>query len=127
MTTFVVGTDGETTSERLADYLEERVRDGDTVLAVNSLYGGERTSQSDIEDGKLALDVLEERVDAETHQLVRGNSPQEDIMQFAGDHDADELVIGVRKRSPTGKMVFGSTAQDILLETDRPTVTVPLA
>lgn len=127
MTTFVVGTDGETTSERLADYLKERVRDGDTVLAVNSLYGGERTSQSDIEDGKLALDVLEERVDAETHQLVRGNSPQEDIMQFAGDHDADELVIGVRKRSPTGKMVFGSTAQDILLETDRPTVTVPLA
>lgn len=127
MTTFVVGTDGETTSERLVEYLEERVSEGDTVLAVNSLYGGERTSQSAIEEGEAALEVLAERIGAETHQLVRGNSPQEDILEFASDHDADELVIGVRKRSPTGKMVFGSTAQDILLETKLPTVTVPLA
>lgn len=127
MTTFVVGTDGETTSERLADYLVGRVEEGDSVLAVNSLYGGERTSQPEIEQGEAALEVLEERVGAQTHQLVRGNSPQEDLLQFADDHDADELVIGVRKRSPTGKMVFGSTAQDILLDTDLPTVTVPLA
>lgn len=126
MTTFVVGTDGADTSERVADYLEDRIRADDTVHAVNSLYGGDRTSQAAIDDGTDALDVLEERVDADTHQLIRSNSPQEDLLEFAERHDADELVIGIRKRSPTGKMLFGSTAQDLLLETPLPTVTVPL-
>lgn len=127
MTTFVVGTDGEATSERLADYLEERAGDDDTVYAVNSLHGDDQTDQSEIDAGAEALELIEERIGAETHQLIRGNSPQEDLLQFASEHDADEFVIGIRKRSPTGKVLFGSTAQDLLLETDIPTVTVPLA
>lgn len=126
MTTFVVGTDGVTTSDRLADYLEARGVEGDTVYAVNSLYGGDRTSQDAIDEGQDALEVLEDRVGADTHQLIRAKSPQEDLMRFADDHDADEFVIGIRKRSPTGKMIFGSTAQDLLLTTDLPAVTVPL-
>jgi nucleotide-binding universal stress UspA family protein len=125
-TTFLVGTDGESTSEALADYLEDRVVDGDTVSAVNSLYGGDRTDDEEVRDGKAALEVLEDRVGADAHQLIRGNSPQEDLLEFAADRDVDEFVIGIRKRSPTGKMLFGSTAQDLLLETPLPTVTVPL-
>lgn len=126
MTTFLVGTDSEQTSEKLLGYLERRVADGDTVYAVNSLHGGDRTDDSEVLEGTRALDVLEDGIGAESHQLVRGNSPQEDMLAFADEHDVDELVIGIRKRSPTGKMLFGSTAQDLLLETDRPVVTVPL-
>ncbi|MFB6116924.1 universal stress protein [Halosegnis sp.] len=127
MTTFLIGTDGAETSEALVPYARERIGPDDTAYAVNSLYGGDQTSDEEIAAGEAALEVLEEAIGAEPHQLVRGNSPQVDIIEFARDHDVDEIIIGIRKRSPTGKMLFGSTAQDLLLETDRPVVTIPLA
>ena len=127
MTIYLIGTDSVETSERLAAYIEARAGEGDTIYAVNSLPGGDRTSEEDVRAGREALDVLEDAaVEVDGHQLVRGNSPQEDLMQFAADHDADELVVGIRKRSPTGKLVFGSTAQDLLLSIDLPVVCVPL-
>lgn len=126
MTTFLVGTDSERTSEKLLPYLEERIEEGDTVYAVNSQVGGDTSSDEEIVAGTEALELLETAIGAETHQIVRGNAPQEDLLTFADEHDVDELVVGIRKRSPTGKLLFGSTAQDLLLETDRPVVTVPL-
>ena len=51
-------------------------------------------------------------------QYVRGNSPADDLLQAATDHDADLLVIGLRRRSAVGKLVLGSNAQDILLRAD---------
>ena len=127
MTTYLLGTDSVGTSERLATYIEARAVEGDTVYAVNSLPGGNRSSDEEIRAGRDALEVLEgANVGVDTHQLVRGNSPQEDLMGFAADHDVDEIVVGIRKRSPTGKLVFGSTAQDLLLSSELPVVCVPL-
>jgi len=127
MTTYLIGTDSVGASERLVAYIEARARDDDTVYAVNSLPGGNRTSDNEVLAGRDALEVFEESsVPIDTHQLVRGNSPQEDIMAFAAEHDVDEIVVGIRKRSPTGKLVFGSTAQDLLLSSELPVVCVPL-
>jgi nucleotide-binding universal stress UspA family protein len=127
MSTFLVGTDSEATSERLIEYLKGRVGDDDSIVVVNSLHGGDRTSDKEVREGKDALDAIAEIFSgADTHQLVRGNSPQEDLLQYATEYDADEIVVGIRKRSPTGKLMFGSTAQDLLLSTERPVVCVPL-
>jgi len=130
MTRLVVGTDGEDTSERLVDYLNSVLDADDEVYITNSLVGGDKTSAADIADGEAALDTLEEGLPegsvADRDQFVRGNEPVEDLLEAAADWDADEYVIGIRKRSPVGKMVFGSTAQNLLLETELPVRTVPI-
>jgi len=50
--------------------------------------------------------------------------PTDSILAAADDVDARYLVIGGKRRSPTGKAVFGSVTQSVLLNTDRPVVTV---
>lgn len=42
------------------------------------------------------------------------------IVDLAEEVDADRVVVGGRTRSPTGKAVFGSTAQEVLLSSPCP-------
>lgn len=44
----------------------------------------------------------------------------ERIVELVEELDADLVVVGGRKRSPTGKAVFGSVAQEVLLNSPRP-------
>jgi nucleotide-binding universal stress UspA family protein len=130
MARILVGVDREPTAERLADYLASALADGDEVCVINSLQGGDETTSDEMADGERALDAfveaLGESVVVERHQYVRGNEPVEDLLAAAQDFGVDEFVIGIRKRSPVGKVVFGSTAQHLLLEVDRPVRCVPL-
>jgi len=41
--------------------------------------------------------------------------PGEDIVQFAKDHSADEIIIGIIKKSRVQKMLMGSNAQYVIL------------
>ncbi len=52
----------------------------------------------------------------EVLQPTSGNSAAEEILRIVADRDADLLVIGLRRRSPVGKLFLGSTAQQILLD-----------
>lgn len=42
------------------------------------------------------------------------------IVSLAENVDADRVLVGGRKRSPTGKAVFGSTAQEVMLSSPCP-------
>jgi nucleotide-binding universal stress UspA family protein len=130
MTTFVIGVTTVHAAATLCDYLGERVEAADTVVAVNSHRGGDETDAAAVRDGEDALNAVAARLGAlctvETHQYVRGNSPHADLLGAVEEFDADELVVGVRKRSPTAKVVFGSTAQTVLLNSPVPIAVVPL-
>jgi nucleotide-binding universal stress UspA family protein len=47
-----------------------------------------------------------------------------ELVQFAEKNKADEIIIGVRKRSKVGKLMFGSTAQYIILNAPCPVVSI---
>ena len=57
-------------------------------------------------------------VDVQYHG--RTGEPVTEIVESAHELDADVVCVAGRKRSPTGKLVFGSVTQDVILNTDRP-------
>jgi nucleotide-binding universal stress UspA family protein len=63
-------------------------------------------------------------IDCETLLSVRGLEPGEDLTRLAEEHQVDAIIMGVRRRSKVGKLVFGSTAQYVILNAPCPVVTV---
>jgi hypothetical protein len=59
-------------------------------------------------------------VDHEFRQLSRGDEPAEEVVELADEVGAELAVIGIRRRSAVGKLLFGSTAQRILMDTHCP-------
>ena len=57
-------------------------------------------------------------------QLVRGNEPAVDLIDVADEVNADFIVIGMRRRSPVGKLLLGSIAQQVLLDASCPVLAV---
>jgi nucleotide-binding universal stress UspA family protein len=101
---------------------EARLRDGE-LLVVHSMRGGERDELEQVMSYREEFEALEARLkdSGVRYRLVeyaRGNAPAEDLLQASKDEDADMIVIGIRRRSPVGKLILGSNAQDILLHAD---------
>lgn len=57
---------------------------------------------------------------------VRTNAfdPAEDLLAIADEVKADLIVIGLRRRTPVGKLLLGSSAQRILLDAHPPVLAV---
>ena len=63
-------------------------------------------------------------VDHELTQLVASKDAAYQILRLAEDLNADLIVIGLRRRTPVGKLILGSQAQTILLEAECPVLAV---
>lgn len=75
------------------------------------------------------LDALDDELtqaglEHEIRQPTTGQPAAEELLAAALDTQADLLVIGIRRRSPVGKMLTGSTAQHVLLDAPCPVLTV---
>lgn len=78
--------------------------------------------ETELKNGKDKL--ANEGIECETHLLVRGMTPDEDLVSYAREQGIDEIAIGIRKRSKVSKMFFGSTAQYLILNAHCPVITV---
>lgn len=58
--------------------------------------------------------------------VVRVGDPAEELTSYAEEADARYLVVGGRRRSPTGKALFGSVTQQVMLAASMPVLNVPL-
>ncbi|MEV0722611.1 universal stress protein [Micromonospora purpureochromogenes] len=63
-------------------------------------------------------------VDVEIRQDPHAGDLADEVVRVADAIDASVIVIGLRRRSPVGKLIMGSAAQSILLEADRPVLAV---
>ena len=61
---------------------------------------------------------------AEFKQFVRGNNAVEEIEALVKLLDVSVLIIGLRKRSPLGKLIMGSVSQELLLNVSCPVLAV---
>mgnify|MGYP000459971936 CR=1 FL=1 len=115
---------------RVMDFaVEEAKLRGKKLVIVHSLYGGDKTSKEEIEEGENLLKWAEEKalsegIEVETRLLIRGKDPGEDILDFMREVKPDLIVVGVKRRSPVGKLIFGSIPQKIILNSDVPVVAV---
>ena len=97
---------------------------------VNSHRGGREFDGDDVGPSPSSdLDGVEAQLEEsgleyEVRQLVRGFEPAEDLIGIAEDGDAELIVIGLRRRTPVGKLILGSNAQRILLDAPCPVLAV---
>jgi nucleotide-binding universal stress UspA family protein len=102
---------------------------GARIVVVNSHRGGsefdaEASAKAEKEMGRIGKLLEESGLENEVRQLVRGFEPAEDLIGIAEQADAELIVIGLRRRSPVGKLILGSNAQRILLDAKCPVLAV---
>jgi nucleotide-binding universal stress UspA family protein len=70
---------------------------------------GVRRAQETLEDAGIDTDLVE----------TSGN-PADTILDVAEERDVNCICVGGRRRSPAGKALFGSVAQSVILNAERP-------
>jgi len=123
MYTFVVGIDADD-SRALAQAktIAEMPLEADDVRVILLHSFKEKTKGSTVEQVKpvrLARDRLED-ADITVEVEGYGGDAARAILNVAEDNDADQIVLAGRKRTPTGKVLFGSVTQSVILDTERP-------
>ena len=91
------------------------------LVVINSNRGGrdfddESSQAAEAELQRVTDELRGDGLALEVRQLVRGNEPAEDLISVANETDADLIVIGLRRRTPVGKLILGSNAQRTLLD-----------
>jgi nucleotide-binding universal stress UspA family protein len=123
---YVAKPEGEAAVEQ--GIAEAKLR-GTNLIVVNSQRGGRGYDDDASLRTEHDLSALEAKLKAsgvehEVRHLVRGFEPAEDLISIAEASGADLIVIGLRRRTPVGKLILGSNAQRILLDAPCPVLAV---
>lgn len=130
MSTVVVGyvpkPEGEAALEKAVQEAQLR---GLKLVVVSSHRGGAEFDEKAARAQDEMLAGVRRRLDATgvpyvIRQLVRGFDPADDLISIAEANAAELIVIGLRRRSPVGKLILGSNAQRILLDAHCPVLAV---
>jgi len=105
--------------------IEIATRRNERLVVVNAGPGGRDESIVDGYEGERVTERLSQLpIEAEFKHFVRGKSTIEEIEELVDQLQVSVLVIGLRKRSPVGKLLLGSMAQEILLNVSCPVLAV---
>ena len=73
---------------------------------------------------EIKLSLQEEQIPCVTFLSVNDLTPGEGVVLYANENQIDEIIVGVRRRSKVGKLIFGSTAQYVILNAPCPVLTI---
>ncbi|OFE17482.1 universal stress protein UspA [Humibacillus sp. DSM 29435] len=123
---YVATREGRAALKRAA---EECILRGTKLVVISSHRGGKDFDADESVRFEAELERVKEMLqqkglEHEVRSLVRGNDPAEDLISVAEAESADFIVIGLRRRSPVGKLILGSNAQRILLDASCPVLAV---
>ena len=112
-----------------AGFAEARLR-GSDLLVVNATRGDSLIDKKYL--GESGVADLEQRLSAESDvatsvRQAMGSDVADEIVRIAAEVDAELLVIGLRPRTPVGKMIMGSVAQKVLIDAPCPVLAVKAA
>jgi nucleotide-binding universal stress UspA family protein len=123
MSTVVVGyvpkPEGEAALDKAIE--EARLRGAELVVVHSHRARGDEP-EPDLDAVRAKLE--ESGVTYDVRQLVRGFEAAEDLVSVAEAQDAELIVIGLRRRTPVGKLILGSNAQRVLLDAHCPVLAV---
>ncbi len=103
----------------LATAIEEAELRGLRLVVVNTGASGDYTDArfATAEDlDAIDAQLTDKDIDHDVRQPTRGLPAAEELLAVAAEVSATLLVIGLRRRSPLGKLIMGSTAQHVLLD-----------
>jgi nucleotide-binding universal stress UspA family protein len=107
--------------------IEIATRNQEDLMVVNATTGGtkDEPSMANVQDVERVEKLLARSgINATFKQFTRGKSPIEEIQDMVDSLPVSLVIIGLRKRSPVGKLLLGSVAQDILLTVSCPVMAV---
>ena len=94
---------------------EAELRHGEVVVVHTS---------ADVEVEDLRAELAGSGVPHEVVEAADALDPAEELISTADRRDAEFIVIGLRRRSPVGKLLLGSNAQRVLLDASCPVLAV---
>ncbi len=114
------------TSEAALEYAvkEAKVHGASLLVLASETSGVSRKDEAVTDKRALQARIEEAGVDVEIATVPKRDDPADDILHAVADHQPDLVVMGIRKRTPIGKMITGSTSQRVVLEAPCPVVLV---
>jgi nucleotide-binding universal stress UspA family protein len=128
---FMVCYDGSKEAKKALERAREHAKVwGASLEVVNSIMREISLKRSFIEKKELSLknEIKEllggSDIPYKVELLIDTLQPEEQMVQFAEKERIDQIFVGIEKTSKVGKLVFGSTAQYMILKAPCPVVTI---
>lgn len=97
---------------------EARMRHCAVILVPNSAADSIESMRAELAESEVDIEIAEPAFEG----LIAEN-----LLRVAEEAHADCIVIGLRRRSPTGKLLIGANAQRVLLDASCPVIAVKAA
>lgn len=112
--------EGKAAARRAA--IEARIRKAERLLIVIVQRDLDAVDEETLETVRQELEGT--GIDPEVRVPASGHEAAEELIETAEREQAELIVIGLRRRSPVGKLILGSNSQRVLLDATCPVLAV---